>query len=50
MSRESSPTRYPDALGDMTPMDVFGHEDADAALQAASQVLAWVEAELGLAS
>lgn len=50
MSRESAPTRYPDALGDMAPMDVFGAEDAGAAMQAASQILEWVEAELGLVS
>ena len=45
-----APTRYPDALGEMAPMDVFGPEDAGAAMQASSQILQWVEAELGLVS
>lgn len=45
-----APTRYPDALGEMAPMDVFGAEDAAAAMQAASQLLDWVETELGIES
>jgi HEPN domain-containing protein len=40
------PTRYPDALGDEAPMDVFGPEDAEAAIGAAEPMLAWVNGEL----
>jgi len=36
-----APTRYPDALGDELPADVFGPEDAEAALEAASALLEW---------
>jgi len=42
-----APTRYPDALGDELPADVFGPEDAAAALEAASELLAWAQEELG---
>jgi len=42
-----APTRYPDALGDELPADVFGPEDAERALEAASALLAWAEEELG---
>ncbi|MFM9104910.1 MAG: HEPN domain-containing protein, partial [Cyanobium sp.] len=34
-----APTRYPDALGDELPADVFGPEDGQAALQAAQELL-----------
>lgn len=37
-----APTRYPDALGDEAPMDVFGPEDVDAAVAAAEPLLRWV--------
>ena len=37
-----APTRHPDALGDEAPMDVFGPEDAQAALEAAEPLLGWV--------
>ena len=36
-----APTRYPDALGDELPADVFGPEDGAAALQAAGELLDW---------
>ena len=42
-----APTRYPDALGDELPSDVFGPEDAERALEAATQLLAWATEELG---
>jgi HEPN domain-containing protein len=42
-----APTRYPDALGDELPSDVFGPEDAERALDAATQLLAWASEELG---
>ena len=42
-----APTRFPDALGDELPADVFGPEDAERALEAASALLAWAEEELG---
>jgi len=42
-----APTRYPDALGDELPADVFGPEDSAAALEAASELLAWAQEELG---
>jgi HEPN domain-containing protein len=42
-----APTRYPDALGDELPSDVFGPEDAERALEAATQLLAWASEELG---
>ena len=41
-----APTRYPDALGDELPSDVFGPEDAERALDAATQLLAWASEEL----
>lgn len=41
-----APTRYPDALGDELPADVFGPEDAEAALEAASAVLEWAGEQL----
>lgn len=41
-----APTRYPDALGDDLPADVFGPEDGAAALQAADQLLAWASDQL----
>ena len=34
-----APTRYPDALGDELPADVFGPEDGASALQAAEELL-----------
>ena len=42
-----APTRYPDALGDDLPADVFGLEDAERALETASAFLAWAKQELG---
>jgi len=36
-----APTRYPDALGDAAPMDVFGPEDAAAAIATATRLLQW---------
>mgnify|MGYP003337269995 CR=1 FL=1 len=42
-----APTRYPDALGDELPSEVFGPEDAERALEAATQLLAWATEELG---
>ena len=42
-----APTRYPDALGDELPADVFGPEDGAAALQAAEELLAWASEQLG---
>jgi HEPN domain-containing protein len=36
-----APTRYPDALGDELPADVFGPEDGAAALDAAGELLHW---------
>lgn len=42
-----APTRYPDALGDEAPVDVFGAEDAIAALGAAERLLTWVRSTLG---
>ena len=36
-----APTRYPDALGDELPADVFGPEDGASALQAAEELLDW---------
>lgn len=42
-----APTRYPDALGDELPSEVFGAEDAERALEAATQLLAWATEELG---
>ena len=36
-----APTRYPDALGDEVPADIFGPEDSESALQAASELLDW---------
>lgn len=41
-----APTRYPDALGDELPADVFGPEDGEAALKAASELLCWAREEL----
>jgi HEPN domain-containing protein len=41
-----APTRYPDALGDAAPMDVFGPEDAERAMQAAKAFLDWAATEL----
>ena len=41
-----APTRYPDALGDAAPMDVFGPEDAERAMQAASAFVDWAATEL----
>lgn len=41
-----APTRYPDALGDELPADVFGPEDAVAAVQAASTLLDWAGEQL----
>jgi HEPN domain-containing protein len=41
-----APTRYPDALGDELPADVFGPEDAERALAAATALLAWAKEEL----
>ena len=42
-----APTRYPDALGDELPSEVFGPEDAERALEAATQLLTWATEELG---
>jgi len=41
-----APTRYPDALGDELPADVFGPEDGAAALQAAQELLGWASDQL----
>jgi HEPN domain-containing protein len=41
-----APTRYPDALGDELPADVFGPEDGEAALQAAGELLDWAAQQL----
>ncbi|QPN62241.1 HEPN domain-containing protein [Synechococcus sp. CBW1004] len=41
-----APTRYPDALGDELPADVFGPEDGEAALQAAGELLDWASQQL----
>jgi HEPN domain-containing protein len=41
-----APTRYPDALGDELPADVFGPEDGEAALQAAGELLDWAGQQL----
>lgn len=41
-----APTRYPDALGDDLPADVFGPEDAAAALEAATALLNWAREAL----
>jgi HEPN domain-containing protein len=41
-----APTRYPDALGDELPADVFGPEDGAAALQAAGELLDWAAHQL----
>ena len=41
-----APTRHPDALGDELPADVFGPEDAVAAVQAASTLLDWAGEQL----
>ncbi|MEI7665863.1 MAG: HEPN domain-containing protein [Synechococcaceae cyanobacterium ELA263] len=42
-----APTRYPDALGDELPADVFGPEDVEVALEAATALLAWAREVLG---
>lgn len=42
-----APTRYPDALGDEVPAEVFGPEDGEVALQAATQLLRWAKSEMG---
>ncbi|MCS5698647.1 HEPN domain-containing protein [Cyanobium sp. FGCU-52] len=42
-----APTRYPDALGDELPSEVFGPEDAERALEAASALLVWAQGVLG---
>ena len=39
-------TRYPDALGDELPADVFGPEDGASALQAAEELLDWASDQL----
>ena len=41
-----APTRYPDALGDELPADVFGPEDGASALQAAEELLDWASHQL----
>ena len=41
-----APTRYPDALGDAAPMDVFGPEDAEQAIRAAKALLDWAGTQL----
>lgn len=41
-----APTRYPDALGDAAPMDVFGPEDAAAAITAATTLVRWAARQL----
>jgi HEPN domain-containing protein len=41
-----APTRYPDALGDDLPANVFGPEDAAAALEAAIALLNWARQAL----
>ena len=41
-----APTRYPDALGDELPADVFGPEDGESALLAAEELLDWASDQL----
>ena len=41
-----APTRYPDALGDAAPMDVFGPEDAEQAMRAAKALVDWAGTQL----
>ena len=41
-----APTRHPDALGDELPSEVFGPEDAELALEAASALLVWAQGVL----
>ena len=41
-----APTRYPDALGDELPADVFGPEDGASALRAAEELLDWASDQL----
>ena len=41
-----APTRHPDALGDDLPANVFGPEDAAAALEAAIALLNWARQAL----
>ena len=36
-----APTRYPDALGDEVPADVFGPEDGEVALKQRQNLLRW---------
>ena len=42
LDKLDAPTRYPDALGDVAPMDVFGPEDAQEAMKAAKALVDWV--------
>ena len=42
-----APTRCPDALGDDLPADVFGPDDAERALEAATALLVWAKQALG---
>ena len=41
LDKLDAPTRYPDALGDMAPLDVFGPEDAQKAMEAAEALVDW---------
>ncbi|QPN68946.1 HEPN domain-containing protein [Synechococcus sp. CBW1108] len=41
-----APTRYPDALGDELPAEVFGPEDGASALLAAEELLEWASDQL----
>lgn len=50
LDRHYLPTRYPDALPDATPYDVFGMEDAADAISRAERILQAVRASLGQAT
>lgn len=39
LDRHYIPTRYPDALPDLTPTEAYGRRDADAAVAAAGSIL-----------
>lgn len=41
-----APTRFPDAIGDELTADMFGPEDAAAALEAATALLDWAGGQL----
>ena len=41
LDKLDAPTRYPDALGDVARMDVFGPEDVQEAMEAAKALVDW---------